>query len=806
MSSERILDCLRQGIPPEDPRIVHVETKSASTVIKRMKQDLNAVVSRKSFRILAIVGPRGLGKSHIMKMVASEFGRIQDADAQTIPVYLEEAGAPLQILKSFFSTIGSSLLCDLVRKSRAKLRSTNDIDLFKYFLDLSNSTNLSVALTRIDCEGMEGIVWKWLTETIGLREINKVSVGLNRLSRNMRTEEAFELLKGIITIISEIYEKPICLLIDEVHQIQELKRKDHMNTKRFIFNLTNTNWNFGIFIGLGCTAKAWRDLADDPYSQSIGLSRRLRKVDLVGLSSIEEAIEIYTKILSLVASKWRTNVENTITPEIIEELYEEAERNPGQFVSKLMDKIDDITAANTEVVKKKREKKIDILQEMERLGEKNILEMDTQNAINAVRTYIQFLIDEKSLEEGLFEAPVVRSSRYRENVCCSLMLVRKNQKIIFQILINFSAHATSIDVRSLENVLSTLQERKADAGIIICIGNVHPRYTTGHQGAEEWLNRHASFQSRLNIIHLDEHKAKIIWGFYQCYGDSFNPNKIAIELDDASIELIPAVDRFILTLPPKEVKIDSSLEKMVLYHNGINNRMFPNIKNRLRNDEIESYLNFMREHIPTAFNTYKEAIKTRLRPSQERRARENLKALGDVAVTFENLLKAIFDRHRDQDIREWMAQPRKRGQLKALLVPKLTRPEERTNWKSKLKIKKFGKYYYSGLFIRLKWVGELLEALHAYGNYDDMSDFEHKLEQLINNKLDENQTFVKNQARTYMTQEVRWLSIALLIRNYTHHETEIPVSLMDSDFTKSFDIIINAMLFTFSLVWRKNIV
>ncbi|MFQ6124604.1 MAG: hypothetical protein ACE5R6_08380 [Candidatus Heimdallarchaeota archaeon] len=144
-----------------------------------------------------------------------------------------------------------------------------------------------------------------------------------------------------------------------------------------------------------------------------------------------------------------------------------------------------------------------------------------------------------------------------------------------------------------------------------------------------------------------------------------------------------------------------------------------------------------------------------------------------------------------------------RRYLKTILVPTITRNEEETSWTAKIPTKKFGDYYYSWLFVSSKWIGELLEALHTYGHYDKMNDIEYKLEQLINNRFDDTQPFAQQQTWTSMTQEVRWLIIVLLVRNYTHHETEIPVAIMDGDiFTKSFYIIISSILFTFSLIWR----
>ena len=328
----RILNFLKRGIPPEDPRSIHISTRSNKRSITKILVEIKEAINESDLRLLAIVGPRGIGKTHIMKLL--------NADAfdkeGIISTYIRAMPpSPIDFVKDLVKELGREFFKNLINELIEESQSLSEV--FQRLFDISGSYDLSVALTKITDSTESDLVWKWLIDRIGRSELGKIYLEEKKISKNMQEKDAISLFKGVIDIICDISGKGFCILIDEVDDISALTPKYKKLLKRFLVKLINEDWNSGVFIGLGCTDAAWRELYKDPYSQKSGLSRRLSKVELFQFDSKNDAKKIVEKILELVSERYDQDLSNIFDDEKIEKIYEEELYYPGRIVKRVVE-------------------------------------------------------------------------------------------------------------------------------------------------------------------------------------------------------------------------------------------------------------------------------------------------------------------------------------------------------------------------------------------------------------------------------------------------------------------------------------
>jgi hypothetical protein len=236
-------------------------------------------------RLVALVGQRGFGKTHL-------FQTIEDyVTEENLPYIITKIDMKRTLVDTFYEIakkLGKEFFFNLKTSVRQRYGCTDDSMIFSKLLAITNDPMLSTAIVRIEYDIDEGITWKWLTKGIGFREINKVKHDKNRISRNLKEKDILDVILAIAKLSRDVLDKCLVILIDEVAVLTCMRRREQNEFKHFLVELINKNLPISIFVCLGCISSAWEALQDN-YSVTIGLSRRLLSVELMGLSSFDEA-------------------------------------------------------------------------------------------------------------------------------------------------------------------------------------------------------------------------------------------------------------------------------------------------------------------------------------------------------------------------------------------------------------------------------------------------------------------------------------------------------------------------------------
>lgn len=334
----KALNMLRSGIPPEDVDLIHVDTNNFSDVLESLKNEIKSARATQSIRNIYLVAPRGLGKTHILRVLEKRFCE----DSNYTVVYLRKPEEPISLIKALIKNLGKENFENEIKnfKEKRNLSSANDV-----FQSLQESIiileSFNIAISYLDDPEFGFLSWKWLTDRLGPGEVSSLRFGRAKITKNIPDSKALDLLKALTHFLKISSQKCLIILIDEFTRITDLTPRKKNAFKGFLVDLINEIWPNGLFICFASTDLSWKEIEEDEYSVSIGLTRRARKIDLLGLSSVHEVKQIFEKILPFFPANKETTIKEFVNnTKLLEKLYSEFQRNPGEIIRKLIENIE----------------------------------------------------------------------------------------------------------------------------------------------------------------------------------------------------------------------------------------------------------------------------------------------------------------------------------------------------------------------------------------------------------------------------------------------------------------------------------
>lgn len=217
------------------------------------------------------------------------------------------------IFKEIAKAIGDTLFVDLYRKIYEKLgikarspilRMISKIhiqdEIFYKFHEICKMEKLAVALTMMGNPYARPLAWRWLTGALTVGETSE-GIGKHRIGKSIDDTDVIPLIRSLFDTIRALKGySGICLMLDEVDTIAKVSESKRRTLQKFFFDLIRENIP-GLFVVLGCTDEAWEKGFRDPYSESIGLKRRIEgtEITLTGEIDLQVAKELFTRISSI---------------------------------------------------------------------------------------------------------------------------------------------------------------------------------------------------------------------------------------------------------------------------------------------------------------------------------------------------------------------------------------------------------------------------------------------------------------------------------------------------------------------------
>lgn len=334
----KALNMLRSGIPPEDVSLIHVDTSNFLDVIESLRKEIKSARATQSLRNIYLVAPRGLGKTHILRVLEKKFA----VDSNYTVVYIGKPEEPILLIKSLIKSLGKENLEKEIQNYKVKRNLTTTTEVFQSLQEsITNLESFNIAISYLDDPEFGFLSWKWLTDRLGPGEVSSLRFGRAKITKNIPDSKALELLKALTHFLRISSQKCLIILIDEFTRIIDLTPRKRKVFKGFLVDLINEIWPNGLFICFASTDLSWKEIEEDEYSVSIGLTRRARKIDLLGLSSVQEAEQIFERILQFFPSDKENDIREFVkNTKLIDKLYSEFQRNPGEIIRNLIERIE----------------------------------------------------------------------------------------------------------------------------------------------------------------------------------------------------------------------------------------------------------------------------------------------------------------------------------------------------------------------------------------------------------------------------------------------------------------------------------
>jgi len=348
---EKHLNNLRTGIPLEDIERIHVNTKSFIEVVHFLEKEIDVARKINKLRKIFLVGPRGMGKTHILSMLEDSYINHTDYILFSVKKTFE----PVDLIKTLVRNWGKTKLIEELQQIKKRNGFSASLELFKYLEDeITNFSPFNIAISLIDDPEFGFLAWKWMTDRLGQGEVNSLRYGRIKITRNITNEEALRYFKSFCLFLKLSSGKTPIILIDEFQRLSSLTKRKKNYVKDFLVDLINENWDIGIFICIFCTDLAWEEVEGDPYSRSIGLTRRSRKIDLFGLSNVTEAEELFNNLLTFYPKDLFNKIEDFVSDRnLLRLLYDQTLRNPGNIIKGLIENIDEFLMQTNGVISPK---------------------------------------------------------------------------------------------------------------------------------------------------------------------------------------------------------------------------------------------------------------------------------------------------------------------------------------------------------------------------------------------------------------------------------------------------------------------
>ena len=546
--SELMIPFLRNGVPPVNQlNEIYSPTESSISCLNIINLEINDVIKRNEFRILSLVAPRGFGKSFLMKFKNEQ----NIINSNSISVYSSEfPSSPVDFLKKFVNLLGKNFFLSILKEIKNQNAISNQKDLYLFLNQISQHMELSIALISLENKEFSDISWKYLTSNLGFREINKIIFENMRISKNIKDEDSVNFLIGLWKIIKRVYNKGICYFIDEVDDLLNYSRKSKREMKKFLVKLINQVPNLGVFICLGCTDAVWRELHDDPFSESCGLSRRLRCTNIPGIT-IDEAILISDKIIEIYLKEYELDSEIPFDREKVIELYEACSRNLGNYISSLISFLDEFRQTQQFPHKKK-----DILSESRNLITELISTGKKNSDVN-LRDMDLILSHFLSKLKIKFNNPP-RVKSVRTNKICSIksIITYEKNKIGVQSLLVKTDNIKSIGVNIVDPLVSLLAQNLINSALILVflfkenLSSLKLSYA-----AEKELIAN-NLQDKIEIKYIDKNSILILIGLYHKSSTLYDLEKIASIIDENYLNILEKLKQINL----KSLDFDQSIQ------------------------------------------------------------------------------------------------------------------------------------------------------------------------------------------------------------------------------------------------------
>ncbi|MFX1283260.1 MAG: hypothetical protein ACFFB5_06375 [Promethearchaeota archaeon] len=793
----RAKQALRQGIPPENLEPFQIETESFKTSFYRLTHEMTEANRFNSKRLIAVVGQRGYGKTHLFKIVESHVRK------ENLPFILVNIDAKSTLIENFNEIcrkMGLAFFYHLKRKALDIFNLNNDIDLYYKLLEITNAPMFSISIARLQTSD-EPIIWKWLTSRIGLREINKVKIGKNRISRNLRDEDIIQTLFILAILCKKVLDKSLVIILDELAIISKMNKKENHNFKHFLVNFINSELITSMFILLGCTSASWEELVQEPYSVSIGLSRRLLSIELFGLKNFDEANMIGEKIINFYreTETTRFDIENGG----IERIYDETNRNTGYFIRNL------VAFIEKQIIDSRIFESLPFPDQVVNIGEEIIHNSNIETIKMMFWEYLKDLImayNDRISNENFASFFVCSVRQPRKMIEPSFSCTLNNSNFVSEIQIKINNGRSRIGIQTILPIISALRNDIIDFGIIFLIGNVIQDYTPGSRGSSLFLEDNRDIRDQVHFIPVEINALKAIIGYFILKREDPTILSNIYELDEITGHIYEKLSDIHVNYSPSLDDFYRQEENMralthLRYLESLRNS---NYGKRLETTELIKFLRFIMRTGEFHIERLISAINFRLSDLNQTSEGERSEELKQSFELFELLTKKSTDRMEDPYKTIICSRNATIGNI---LLARCSR-RDLQNFPT-LHFKQIYNEKFIGILVEFDWFEKFVFIFRNYSSYSSqqsLEDSNRKLTMLLRNDFSSDTQFKNRFQNTILEESPRLFTISSLCRNYLQHPNPAFLAISDiSTFQEVFDLILTSSLELFSIGRRSNL-
>lgn len=281
--SSDILQCLREGIPPQKISPIFVKTRAVREVLGKAHEGLRTVKNGAVPAFLIIRATRGAGKTAIIRYLKEE---LQES---VFFVDLEKFYASGEdLFHQFVDGVGRSVIVQAVQGV-----SSDPITAYKVLSEKGHN-GTSIALAGLLEDSLDA--WNWLCS--GASSLPKLKCGL-KLVKNVRDEDALDALATVIGLLAR--QRPIVLAIDELEStFNELKEKQRAKLRSLLVELINCQKFTKVFFLFAATDRVYEECFKKGGAPTMGLLQRTINItSTLDAPRSEEVAMILERILHL---------------------------------------------------------------------------------------------------------------------------------------------------------------------------------------------------------------------------------------------------------------------------------------------------------------------------------------------------------------------------------------------------------------------------------------------------------------------------------------------------------------------------